>query len=283
MEGWVKIHRSLLAHPMWLTERFTRGQAWADMFMLANHKDSYIRVSGQRIDIKRGQLGWSQDKLAERWKWSRGAVSRFLKELVKDQMLLTQTLNRTTIITICNYEEYQSSETTDKPPNNAPNDQANKISNLAPESMTNLAADRQRNDTKQVTNKNVKNEDNEKNKLLDEQFEEFWNLYDLKRNKVEAKAAFKGALKKTEFEKMINAVGAYNNFCRVTNINKKYPQGWLNDERWDDDNSIKQGETKNEGFKQIIGQGARRSQSEQIKGAISRLNAKYSGQSIRDC
>ena len=36
MKGYVKIHRELLEHPIWTSEKFTRGQAWADLILKAN-------------------------------------------------------------------------------------------------------------------------------------------------------------------------------------------------------------------------------------------------------
>ena len=66
---------------MWLEEPFTRGQAWVDLLMLTNHADGHIRKRGIPIEVHRGELGWSEEALAERWKWSRGKVRRFLQEL----------------------------------------------------------------------------------------------------------------------------------------------------------------------------------------------------------
>lgn len=36
--GYVKLWRRLKDSDLWLSEKFTRGQAWADLVMLANHK-----------------------------------------------------------------------------------------------------------------------------------------------------------------------------------------------------------------------------------------------------
>lgn len=69
-EGWVSIYRKFLSSQMWLSEPFTRGQAWIDLIGLANHEEGFIRVRGIKVTLKRGQVGWSEVKLAERWKWS---------------------------------------------------------------------------------------------------------------------------------------------------------------------------------------------------------------------
>lgn len=105
--GWVSIHRSLIISPLWLSEKFTRGQAWVDLFTLANHNEGYIRVRGNRIPIERGQVGWSQLSLSIRWRWSRSKVNNFLNELEKDGKIKHQKTNVSTIITITNYDLYQ--------------------------------------------------------------------------------------------------------------------------------------------------------------------------------
>ena len=138
MEGWVRFHRRYLDSDLWLSEPFTKGQAWVDLFSLANHKDGFIRIRGNRVEVKRGQVGWSQLKLSERWKWSRGKVRRFLDELENiDGKVVQQKTKVTTLINIINYELYQTGDTTDS------------------------TADGQQTDNRQYTNKNDKNVNND--------------------------------------------------------------------------------------------------------------------------
>lgn len=113
MSGWVKTHRSLISHEMWLDEPFTRGQAWIDLILLAQFKPGHIRVRGIRIDLERGQVGWSELRLSERWRWSRGKVRRFLDELKKEDMADYKTDNKTLIVTILNYSLYQKIDNED--------------------------------------------------------------------------------------------------------------------------------------------------------------------------
>jgi hypothetical protein len=110
MEGWMSIHRKLLSSDLWLSEPFTRGQAWADMIGLANHKDGFIRVRGINVTIKRGQVGWSEVRLAGRWKWSRSKIRRFLKELETRQQIEQQKNNVTLLLSIVNYDTYQEND-----------------------------------------------------------------------------------------------------------------------------------------------------------------------------
>lgn len=113
-EGWIKLHRKIMDDPMWLSESFTRAQAWVDLLSLANHKDGYLIVAGERIEIKRGQCGWSMLNLSKRWRWSRGKTKRFVNQLEIDEKIVQQTNTRNSIITICNYNKYQGDDTADE-------------------------------------------------------------------------------------------------------------------------------------------------------------------------
>lgn len=127
--GYIKIFRRLKDSDLWLEEPFTRGQAWVDLIMLANHKDGHIRKRGVKIEIKRGQCGYSELALAERWRWSRGKVNRFLIELETIQQIIQQKTRLTTLITIINYNEYQANKTTDDTTDNTTDGQQTDINN----------------------------------------------------------------------------------------------------------------------------------------------------------
>lgn len=111
MTGWIKLHRSIQDNPLWLSEKFTRAQAWVDLLMLASFKDNFVRIAGRRIDLRPGQLCWSKLNLGKRWQWSRGKVSRFITELESDHRIEHQNYGVTTVITIINWEQYQTSGT----------------------------------------------------------------------------------------------------------------------------------------------------------------------------
>lgn len=107
--GKFSLDRTLLDHNIWLDEKFTRGQAWVDLIGLANWENSYIRVRGKRIEIPRGSLGWSNEKLYKRWGWSKGKFTRFIKELQNDKMITLKTVPHFfIIISIQNYNNRQT-------------------------------------------------------------------------------------------------------------------------------------------------------------------------------
>jgi DNA replication protein DnaD len=109
-QGWVSVHRKLLDNPIWASEPFTRGQAWVDLLLLANHAEGMVIVRDNVIKVKRGQVGWSQRRLAQRWQWSRTKVRAFLKLLEKEQQIKQHKSNIFTLIYIVNYNKYQQKE-----------------------------------------------------------------------------------------------------------------------------------------------------------------------------
>lgn len=117
----------MFKNSLWYGEKFTKGQAWIDLFGNANHSDGFFEKNNQRIPIKRGQTGRSIETLAEDWKWSRNKVKRFLKRLKDDHMIDHETNHLTSIITICNYDKYQFDEKECEPSNELPDEPSNEL------------------------------------------------------------------------------------------------------------------------------------------------------------
>lgn len=73
-----------------------------------------------------------------------------------------------------------------------------------------------------------------------ELFERFWKEYPKKAGKPAALKAFTKAIKKTDPEQIIAGARKYATWLKTAKPGEfrpavKYPQGWLNDERWNDD------------------------------------------------
>ena len=108
--------RKFFSDEMWLSEKFTRAQAWQDLWYWAFHSDGNFKWDGKRYDLKRGQLCHTETFLAKRWKWSRNKVRRVFAKWKKDGMITAQplahqvgqhTAQRRNVITVCNYDEIQ--------------------------------------------------------------------------------------------------------------------------------------------------------------------------------
>lgn len=109
--GWIRLYRSSFNNRLYFSEPFTRWQAWCDLLLLANHKSGRFRVRGILVEVLRGQTGFSSVELSDRWRWSRGKVNRFLVELKNEQQIVQQKSNVTTLISIVNYDKYQTDGT----------------------------------------------------------------------------------------------------------------------------------------------------------------------------
>lgn len=111
MQGWIKVHRGMSDHFLWNSEPFSKGQAWLDLLLHANFTDNEILIKGQVVKLKRGQQARSEVTLTKQWKWSRNKVRRFLELLKKEGMIESETTHLTSVITICNYNSFQSGDT----------------------------------------------------------------------------------------------------------------------------------------------------------------------------
>lgn len=107
VEGWLKLYRSIQNHWLWEDKPFSRGQAFIDLLLMANHKDNKILFNGELIEIKRGSRITSLRQLSDAWGWSTTKVKKFLELLEKENMITVKSDNKKTLVTIENYGVYQ--------------------------------------------------------------------------------------------------------------------------------------------------------------------------------
>lgn len=110
--GWISIHRKIQDNKIWEDKPFSRGQAWIDLLLLANHEDNKIIFNGSLVEIKRGEKITSLRKLSERWGWSITKVKKFLNLLSDENMISYKSDNKKTTYSIVNYDVYQDNENT---------------------------------------------------------------------------------------------------------------------------------------------------------------------------
>ena len=115
MEGWIRLHRSMMENPLWDDKPYSKGQAWIDLLLLANHKNKETLLGNNIVNIQRGSFITSELKLIERWGWSKTKVRAFLKMLEDVQMIVKKSDRKKTTITIVKYGQYQDSQTTEEP------------------------------------------------------------------------------------------------------------------------------------------------------------------------
>lgn len=112
-KGYILVYRQIFDNEV-LDEPdmpYSKREAWLDMLMLANFKDQESRTkTGEVIEVRRGQLLTSLQHLADRWKWEKSRVRRFLRQLSINDMIIQDSVRwgrGATMITIVKYETYQ--------------------------------------------------------------------------------------------------------------------------------------------------------------------------------
>lgn len=122
MSGWIKLHRKIIESELYPRGReFTKYEAWLDLLMISNHCDKTVLIGNDTIICKRGQTVRSVESYQKRWNWTRQQVRCFFDILVRLEMVNKETTNKTTILTICNYDTYQG----EQPTNNQQEDYQN--------------------------------------------------------------------------------------------------------------------------------------------------------------
>ena len=112
-QGWIKLHRELLE---WEWYRDTKVKA---VFIHCLIKANFKCKKWKGIEIKRGSFITSYDNLSDEIGLSVQNVRTAIKKLEKTGELTRNSTNRFTLLTVNNYETYQSEdETTNKLTNN---------------------------------------------------------------------------------------------------------------------------------------------------------------------
>jgi len=119
-EGWISLHRRIKYHWLWTEKRqFSKLEAWIDLLLRANHKDTKVLFRNEVVPVERGEFITSERKLAEDWDWSRKKVRRFISVLEAEGMLERKGDHRRTALKIVNYNDYQpkgaTKDTTEEP------------------------------------------------------------------------------------------------------------------------------------------------------------------------
>jgi uncharacterized phage protein (TIGR02220 family) len=87
--------------------------------MRASYKDKEMIYNNRKLIIKRGQFIISRKKMAKETGVQESKVERVLKYLKSEQMIEQQNLHTSRLITITNYDKYQSHEQVDEQPVNS--------------------------------------------------------------------------------------------------------------------------------------------------------------------
>jgi len=95
-------------NPLYKQKRkFSKLEAWIDILLSVNHKEGKVLIDYSVETVKRGEFITSEVKLAKKWKWDRKTVRKFLTLLQQEEMILKNSTDRWTSITVLNWDKYQ--------------------------------------------------------------------------------------------------------------------------------------------------------------------------------
>ena len=111
--GLITLARGVLDHPVvGAGQKYSTLEAWLWLLFEAAWKPRRVRTTNGRavgtIAIERGQLSYSRSYIATAWGWSEKRVRTFLHRLEQEGMIDRQTGHLQLVITIVNYEKYQT-------------------------------------------------------------------------------------------------------------------------------------------------------------------------------
>lgn len=107
--GLVNIERGVLDHPRFKPKgRYSKAEAWLWMIFEASWKQRRLNAGETLVTVNRGQLFASLRFMAKRFDWSIKSVRTFLGHLATDGSIIMEPGTCGTLITICNYEQYQN-------------------------------------------------------------------------------------------------------------------------------------------------------------------------------
>lgn len=112
--GYIHLHRRLIGHPAFRNDGEAMAFAW--MCLRASWQPVRVRYKGMAVQLDRGQLAVSVRDLAEALDRPKGWVERLLNRLKSETMIETRAETGVTVITVCNYGEYQPQQDSDRTP-----------------------------------------------------------------------------------------------------------------------------------------------------------------------
>jgi hypothetical protein len=117
LTGWVSIERDLFKHDFFAREPMSEREAWMWMIAHAAWADTRHKVGQGMFDVPRGSFMATLRELQSAWMWgSDKRVRNFLKRLEGENMIGCEVAAKgnaqKTHITICKYDEFQTSERT---------------------------------------------------------------------------------------------------------------------------------------------------------------------------
>lgn len=187
MQGWIKLYRNLLEKSIWKNSTPEQKVILIVVLLLANHKYNQWEWHGEQFTCQPGQFVTSLESLLTHSgkKISIQKIRTALKKFKKYEFLTWETTNTGSLITIVNWDKYQTRE----------------------QNETDESNDCQQTYDKQPThNKNV---NNSKKSIYTESFEKFYSIYPRADQKQQTFKNWKSRLKEYSEVDLIEAASKY--------------------------------------------------------------------------
>lgn len=247
--GFVKLHRRLADHPLWLSEPFSRGQFWAHLLMIANYRDTTVRRGTRVLPVRRGQVFTSVQHLRTTVSRDRKTVRAWLLAFASDGMLDIETGHGAdggfTLLTIRNYERYQGRDAAPLDnglPNGLPNETDDGLDNALDNGLD-YGLDTSEEVKKKALRIGKKNKNARAREGVPPAFTSFWKSYPRKAGMEDAltvwlKGKTKAGTPIPPIDALLPALERAKASHAWTKDNGQfipYPATWLNAGRWQDE------------------------------------------------
>lgn len=231
--GWIKLYRELIDKPIWINSTLEQRVILITLLCMANHKPKKWEWQGKPYEVQAGQFITSLPGIAEKCHCKSITVQKVRTCLLRFEklgFLTSKSTNKNRLITIVNWELYQSIDSKN-------NKQTNKQ----------LTSNQQADNKRITTNKKEKKEKKVKNNNIcsnsDELFSQFWSAYPKKRGKSNALRSWEKLKISNE---LFNIIMTKLEIFKISNDWLKdngqfipYPSTWLNGKRWEDELDVK--------------------------------------------
>ena len=106
--GWIKLHRSLLSHPRYSDDKWSR--VFIHLLLLAKFRPCKATFMGRVIVLRPGQFTTNLPEIASALKIHESSVQRILQILKTDRQIDWEPGNKSRLITIVNWEKFQGDD-----------------------------------------------------------------------------------------------------------------------------------------------------------------------------
>jgi hypothetical protein len=264
--GFYLMHRGWQENPVFDNAEFSRRDAWIWMIENACYRDTRVGIKGKSVDLKRGQLSFSTRFLATKWRWSEAGVRRFITRLQTDAMIDAASDAGQMVVTICNYDTYQTSiEATDA---------ASDAEVDAAATQERRSSDAKKKEVNKENNRDSISSDpilvlvGEPQKVdvaktnLTAEFAAWYAQYPRREDKIAAEKAYRTARKKASAADLLGGAMAYAAECDRAGRERRYiklPASWLNAGSWTNEPQPSTGNHNDDISRQQSGNGRRTS------------------------